>query len=198
MPIIYLKAIMAVLVLALCVLLYLGARELRILPAFNVPRLRMPVMQLRLALPSFREEPEESDPEADRQAAERASQLAASRLTAELSGDSGPQPESYLEEMMYGLENAFDSFEAGRISAAAYRSILLTEKRAAVRRRTGLAARDEVNASEAEAHALELSQANAAVESIEWCLSWIDEMEQLQVSEPCAPDQPDMALMAYS
>jgi hypothetical protein len=178
MPVIYLKLIMASLVLALCLIIYMGQRILRHLPALNIPKLRSPAMSLRIAMPNFGHTREGPVSDADRHAAQRARQLAAARHGPEDSDETISMSESFLEETMRCLEQAFNSFESDRISADTFRSMLLAEKRAVVRRRAGLAARDEEIEAAAGIVPGELAEANAAVEAVEWCLDWLDKYEQ--------------------
>jgi hypothetical protein len=99
---------------------------------------------------------------------------------------------------MRSLEQAFDSYEAGRIGAATFRSLVDAERRAAVRCRAGLAARDKAACPEAQLFETELSQANASLEAAEWCLNWIDEFEQLRVSAKSLFKPIETEIRAYS
>lgn len=198
MPLIFLELVMALLVLVLFALVFMGLRNSQLLPELTIPRPRLPEFDFRQFLP----QPDHSrqkwveDPEG--LAAQRARELAQSRKDQGQAAEAPAMPETFLDEAMRNLEHAFESFEAGRIGADTYRSLVQTVRRAAGRRRAGLAARDEVLGPGDNQESSELSQAIAAVDAAQWCLDWIDEFEQLQVSARSLFKPPQMALKAYS
>ncbi|MDG2005541.1 MAG: hypothetical protein P8J20_19630 [Novosphingobium sp.] len=179
---------MAALVLALCLIVFMGLRV-----RIGLPALRLPSFSMRITIPKLARPNKEAASEASSELSHRARQLAALRREAAVSLDGPGGPENPVEETMRSLEQAFESFESGRISADTYRSLLLAEKRAAVRRRAGLEASDETEIGRSE-----LPQASAAVDAVEWCLNWIDEFEQLSVSAKSLFNPPELTPMAYS
>lgn len=178
MPFIYLKFMMATLVIALSVILYMGHRRLRGRTA--LPRLRLGALFARLrSLPSTLSRTfGRPDPKADRAGIERAKHIASSRHSYGTSAEPAFKAESILQETMRSLEQAFASFEAGRIGEDTYRSLLSAERRSTRRYRAGLAARDENAGSEPSVIEGKMEEAQAAVEAVEWCLDWLDKFEK--------------------
>ena len=198
MPFIYFKLIMIMLVLALIVIIFLGLRTARILPEFRPPRVHLPQLDLRQFLPQPDHAKAEWVDDPEDPAARRARELARDRQFERQNAEPGTFGATFHEEAMQNLEHAFDSLEAGRISADTYRSMVRSVRRVAGRRRAGLAARDEVLGADGNAESSELSQAVAVVEAAEWCLNWIDEYEQLRVSAQSLFRPPELEIRPYS
>lgn len=182
MPFFYLKLIMAVLVLALIMIILLGLRVARIIPKISFSGIRLLEIDRRRLL--FR--PDRSwERWAENQeelALRRARTLARPRNREGDADNTAMVAATFFDEAMLNLERAFDSFEAGRIGADTYRSLVRSVRRAAGKRRAGLAARDEVLESADDEESEELKQAIAVVEAADWCLNWIDDYERLCAS----------------
>lgn len=179
MPTIQFEPNLFTLAFALCVSLFVGRAFLRMLPPLSMPRMRLPHVRLGIALPNleaFQRLRVEEDCD---------SPIQRNRTPAMRQHDADPKhepaltPESLFEETMRSLDQAFSSFEEGRICADTYRSLLLAERRAVGRHRARLATSpDESSIGQVDGVNGDLSEANTAIEAVEWCLAWLDDFER--------------------
>lgn len=185
MPIIYLKLIMIALVIALCVIVFMGVRVMRGLSALWIPRVRMPDVRLQDMIPKREPTLDEWLTELEVTEAEEAEPLHRSRQPAALpeGPDRSDGVETFLEETLRSLEQAFESFESGRIGVDTYRSLLHSVRRAARKRKAGMEAQRDLAAPGEFSLEGDLSESIAAVDAVEWCLDWLTQFERGEEQE---------------
>lgn len=173
MAFLYLNLIMVALVMALGFLIVLALRSMG-----SGRGLALPSFRLDFRLPALRFRSPDLVADANDRTASRLRRLADREAVLNESRQGTVAVASPLEETLRSLEQSFNSFEAGRISLATFRSILLAEKQGLEGRRAAFSGQQQA-AGDGDA-AVEDKEALAligqAAEAVDWCLAWAVEV----------------------